>query len=410
MTRKRYIQTLLLAALTIWCCLVVSCSDTDDSGSGQIPDPTSPTIPTIPESSGEPLTVSGLTRGTGDEDINNENLSIWIMAVPTKLESDETEKTVQQGVVTYNGSWNSNVYVKNDRQYEIFGFLPYDIAESSSVDMENYSVSSTTINLNNMKSLSDEDVCMITGAITACPDSLEPADWLQRGSYYYQPLFLAEEANNNNHKRFGVRLLADHLYASVRFKIFVNSDYNARRTIKLREMKLTTPKVKATVNASITLNKSRGTTTPFTIAPGQVTIEPGQESTGLASLEVFKYDAGQEIKTAAAYTAMSDEDKANYINIKPGYFGAWLIDAWLNDNEDDLYLESTYDVYDKKGNLIRGGCTAKNRLTSKLVHTVSETEVPIKPGERVTITLTVNPTYLYVLSDPELDNPQVTLE
>ena len=387
MTHKRYIQTLLLAALTIWCCLVVSCSDTDDGG--QIPDST------IPEPSGEPLTVSGLTRGIGDEDINYEGLTLWIMAVPT----DHSD--VQSGMVSYNGpveggseiSWNSAIYVKNSKLYEMFGFIPADAAESSSITNTSYLEASLT--LNNLKPLSDQPVCLITGAIIACNDSLSPTDFLERGSYYYCPIYAQEKGGDN--QRYGVRLLADHLYASLKFNIYIDSEYNDRRTIKLKKMELTTEIGKATVNASITLDKTRCTPTPFAFDA-----TPTGTGTDLATVEVFTDDDGQEIKTATAYEAMNDEEKADYITINPGYFGAWLY--------DDLYLVSTYDVYDKKGNLIRKDCTAKNRLTSKLVRTVSDREVPIKPGEQVTINLTVNPTYLYVLSDPELDNPQVSIE
>ena len=387
MTHKRYIQTLLLTALTIWCCMVVSCSDTDDGG--QIPDPT------IPEPSGEPLTVSGLTRGPGDEDINYEGLTIWIMAVPT----DHSD--VQSGMVSYNGpveggseiSWNSAIYVKNSKLYEMFGYIPADAAESSSIT--NTSYSEATLSLNNLKPLSDQPVCLITGVIIACNDSLSPTDFLERGSYYYCPIYATEKGGDN--QRYGVRLLADHLYASVKFNIYIDSDYNDRRTIKLTKMELTTETGRATVDASIKLDKSRGTTTPF-----EFVATPTGTGDDLASIVIFGDDDGQEIKTASAYNDMSDEEKADYITINPGYFGAWLY--------DDLYLVSTYDVYDKKGNLIRKECTAKNRLRSKLVRTVSDEEIPIKAGERVTITLTVNPTYLYVLSDPELDNPQVTIE
>lgn len=385
MMQNRYILTWLLAALTSWCCLLASCSNADDDGQAPSPEPI-----------GDPLTVSGLTRGVGDNnDVNFDGLTIWMMAVPT---GPADGSSVQSGVISYNGSvesgteitWNSAIYVKNDKQYEMFGFIPADVAdETSSVTNTSYKEASLT--LNNLKPLSDKPVCLITGAINACNDSLSPTDYLARGSYYYQP--------RHNNDRYGVRLLADHLYASVKFYIFVNSEYNARRTIKLRKMELTTETGKATVNASIKLDKTRGTITPFAFDLNTLT----GSATETASVELFTDDEGQVIETESAYDKMSAEDKANYININPGYFGAWLY--------DDLYLVSTYDVYDKKGNLIREGCTAKNHLKSKLVSTVADKEVPIiKAGERIPINLIVNPTYLYVLSDPELDNPTISIE
>lgn len=79
--------------------------------------------------------------------------------------------------------------------------------------------------------------------------------------------------------------------------------------------------------------------------------------------------------------------------ISPIYFGDWL--------KNDLYLVSTYDVYDKKGNLTRENCTATNKLPS------SKTNIGI--GVQDSITLTVNPSYLYVLSDPDQD-PKVVIK
>jgi hypothetical protein len=386
MMQNRYIQTLLLAAVAAFGCLLVSCGDSGDTE--QVP---------VQEIVGDPLTVSGLTRGAGDDDVNYEGLTIWMMAVPT---GPADGSGVQAGVVSYNGpvegstdiSWNSAIYVKNDKQYEMFGFIPADAAETATIT--NTSYQEATLSLQNLKSVSDKDVCVLTGAIVACNDSLTPIDWLMRGRYYYHPIF---DGEGGDHNRYGVRLLADHLYASVKFNIYVNSDYNTRRTIKLTKMELTTETGMATVNASIKLYKTRNTTMPFEFVG-----KPTDSGTEKASVEVFTDDEGQEIKTTTAYSEMTDEEKANYITINPGYFGAWLY--------DDLYLVSTYDVYDKKGNLTRKGCTAKNHLKSKLVRTVSDTEVPIKAGERVTINFTVNPTYLYVLSEPELDNPTISIE
>ena len=65
----------------------------------------------------------------------------------------------------------------------------------------------------------------------------------------------------------------------------------------------------------------------------------------------------------------------------------------------NLTLVSTYDVYDSKDNLIRQNCTATNKLPN----------LEAIRGQRVLLNMTVNPTYLYVLSDPDLDNPTITI-
>ena len=66
---------------------------------------------------------------------------------------------------------------------------------------------------------------------------------------------------------------------------------------------------------------------------------------------------------------------------------------------NNLTLVTTYDVYDSKGNLIRQGCMATNKLPN----------LNAVRGQRVLLNMTVNPTYLYVLSDPDLDSPTIKI-
>ena len=81
----------------------------------------------------------------------------------------------------------------------------------------------------------------------------------------------------------------------------------------------------------------------------------------------------------------------------------------MTDVADNLVLQCTYDVYDKNvttehldGNLVRANCVAENKLP--------ENRVKAEVNQRTLLTITVNPTYLYVLSEPDLDNPTITIE
>ena len=78
-----------------------------------------------------------------------------------------------------------------------------------------------------------------------------------------------------------------------------------------------------------------------------------------------------------------------------------------------LILTSTYDVYDTNitpehpdGNLVRKDCSATNTLV--LSDLFSE-QTESKRGWRYKVDLTITPTYLYVMSDPDLDNPTVVV-
>ena len=72
-----------------------------------------------------------------------------------------------------------------------------------------------------------------------------------------------------------------------------------------------------------------------------------------------------------------------------------------------FYLRSTYNVYDLKGNLVREGCEAVNTIDLRSLFKITATQ--LQRGHMYSVTLTVNPTYLYVLSEPDLDNPTVKI-
>ena len=64
-----------------------------------------------------------------------------------------------------------------------------------------------------------------------------------------------------------------------------------------------------------------------------------------------------------------------------------------------LTLTTTYDVYDTKQNL--GERTSENKIDFNMAE--------VRPGQEKDIVLTVKPTYLYILSEYDADNPTITL-
>ena len=96
---------------------------------------------------------------------------------------------------------------------------------------------------------------------------------------------------------------------------------------------------------------------------------------------------------------VSNTDESKLVKVD-GYF------APVADVANSLILECKYDVYDKKvtqdrpyGNLVRQNCEATNKLPSLVA----------RLNQLTSLTLTVNPTYLYILSDPDMDNPTITI-
>ena len=77
----------------------------------------------------------------------------------------------------------------------------------------------------------------------------------------------------------------------------------------------------------------------------------------------------------------------------------------------NFVLKTTYDVYDKdtsvkpEGNLIRKDCVAENIINPNKVAGFPS----LRAGELFTVKLLIQPTFLYMLSEPDLDNPTITI-
>ena len=71
-----------------------------------------------------------------------------------------------------------------------------------------------------------------------------------------------------------------------------------------------------------------------------------------------------------------------------------------------LIVTSRYDVYDTKNNLIRQNCEATNAIPLSLFPHQEQ----FSRGTRYTVNMTIEPTYLYMLSEPDLDNPSITID
>ena len=270
--------------------------------------------------------------------------------------------------------------------YYLYGYMPHDKSITSTVSVlteegKTAYQHGAVLTLTNVPTVSSADFCVMVGAINgynngypALSEDYEITG-LKRGSFQYVATG-GESAKNY------VFLLFDHLFSALRLQMRVQGDYNALRTIKLKELKLKTYKgttaTKKKTDVTITIEANGDGNDPITY----VTFTPRGTETEAGSM--FTSEAGFELNE-------------NYQEFT-GHF--------MPQGVNKIILESTYDVYDKKGNLVRQGCTATNTLNLSMFS--GQTEA--KRGCRYTIDLTINPTYLYVMSDPDLDNPTVKVE
>ena len=282
--------------------------------------------------------------------------------------------------------------------YYIYGLVPYNAAE---VTM-NYSGSSyadgAEMTLSGLGGAMSQDPCIVVGAkhgiirddeTTPVPNV--PTTYKMKAGDFSCHFGVSSASIDKNY----LFLLFQHLYAALRFRFRVDDDYASLRKINLKSLELLAYSDAACqrrikyVNATVTLQAnadgSSPISTPIVFTPEIVENDdknPARIFSGDEPIPSGRYGEGEEHAGELKYT-----DCLGFVSNVNGY----------------LLLKSTYDVYDKHDNLIRKGCEAKNVIDPNTVFQTSG----LNGGSIYTLNLTIQPTYLYVLSEPDLDNPSL---
>lgn len=305
--------------------------------------------------------------------------------------------------------------VKGD--YYVYGFIPRDAARDAELALlsgESTYEKGAVLTIRGLSPVTPTDVCAIIGAregfmVKDGEDDIyydgKYTDTNSNGAYdagtdtrhdRLRPGCFDFEIKSGNNYLF---LLFDHLYTALRFRFKLGTVYHGLRDVVLKKVELKATGVKASYDATITLRANDSETMPI---EGNVTFTPVGETVmdyvtifdgkGLADTETGYVIDGLKLKagdTDGAYTS---------------FMGGFVPD----DSHRTFTLRSTYDVYDKKGNLVRKNCTAENEL--KDVQTILDAPVVLERGMYYSINLSVEPTFLYMLSEPDLNDPTVVVE
>ncbi len=263
---------------------------------------------------------------------------------------------VIEGVFKYAGgsSWTAQIKLKSgEHSFRLYGIMPDDATVTKS--LVSYGNTGGSIQLENLAPVSKNDYCVVTGVRQVASETdYTPA---VRGNFSF-----TYKSNRENY----INLLFEHLCARLVFRMNVAADYAALRTIKVRRMQLEVPGASqfktvvilddnvgiSSVNYNLT-ETNKGT---LTFMEGETTLTT--DLTDVASVQVIPHS-----------TVLSG-----------------------------LTLITEYDVYDKQGNKV-----AERTATNKLVEPLAE----LQRAEERTLSVTVDPSYLYVLS--EQDPPAVVI-
>ena len=280
---------------------------------------------------------------------------------------------------TLDNRWQASVDIKDGQTYYVYGFMPREEADRASVTaLDGNFANGATLSIENMNTLTSADVSVIVGVKgdhSAMPPNIQDVG-IRLGQFLYQG-----SAEHNN-----IYLLLKHLYSGLHFKVQIDSEYAKLRTIVVRRMTLSSAETIATkINLSVTLAANDEGTDPLV---GSVTYTPVGTSMGTATNTMYP---------------RSDTDTGFEVPVQtPESF----LSCFAPGNCHSFNVTTVYDVYDKKGNLVRQGCQAVNAIDAVKLQVIES----LKAGEVYTIRMLVKPTYLYVLSEPDLDNPDFSVE
>jgi hypothetical protein len=314
----------------------------------------------VPKGKGNTLQIVGFTRA-GDTTPADNAYS------PLMLYFYSEEDNVQPGQFFYNNNiWKSAVEVTAGHKYSVYGYAP---ATGGTCTYSSVNHDGAKLTISDLTTVNAEDVCILVG-VQQLESSTAEKD-IRLGKFDF------EGQSGQNY----INVLVDHIYASLQCQFKVDATYNAIRSIHVKKLELKTTLTYPTGKMTVSLASNETKTNPITSLEWD--LDDGEPRD---SITIFETNTNvPEIVLGTDWSA-------------PFGLGCYVPDT---DVTGGMTLITTYDIYDRKGNLIRQDCKASNQVANLLAgHT---------RGQRVTLRINVAPTYLYQLSDPDLDNPEFTV-
>ncbi len=249
--------------------------------------------------------------------------------------------TAPRYTVSWNGSAFSTSLALETGDYKFYGYAPQQNEAS-------FNNTNKTLTIRNIPGLSDKDMMVIK----SCSTKVESTDI---------------------GKNKTVSLQMDHLMAKITPYFYINSEYNKLRDIHIKSVTFSLDDAK-TFKANVTYTVSLYETEWSIINENQ-------------SQSVNLYSAPSNVKTFLTTSSSTGVQSYGQCYIVPSQNGQDIT---------NLKMTVTYDVYDKKQQLVRSNETATNKVVVKVGGT---TKTQLEAGNNYKLNIQIIPTYLYVLSD-----------
>ena len=378
-TQERFIigkkKTMMTEKLTyrwLWSCLVAGglllLSGCSGGSSGD----------DVPPSEQSYLQLGAVTRTNGAIKIPNDanpasSIQLFLATLTPTNENPNLYTMVERTYAYSNGQWSSNTpfIVKEETPYYLYGYMSSSssISATQSAPDGDYSKGIDLL-FTGLPAITSEDICVLVGVQRVEALSSEMPT-VTEGQYGFRTGIKGKNYLN---------LLMAHLYSKLSVSFKIDSAYAELRSIRLKEVKLTS---KYADGASVTLNLRSGQ------GIGSPTFPSGSEGAVDHIVTLLNLsDAEKVLDKTLGNTALALD--------LPAYCRPMGMEGTYN-----LTLTTKYDVYDTKNQNL-GERTSENKIQFQAAE--------LRPGIEKVMVLTVKPTYLYVLSEYDADNPTITLE
>ena len=327
-----------------------------------------------------------LTRAlTGDYSPYNSGSRQTILAYA--VNSDETSQIVS-GVFSPSsaGGWRSTLEVEAEKSYYVYSYT--SLPGATGYNLNFTSPDDVNLTFSGLSLISGTDPMVSTAAagkfLVDDPDGSEYPE-LTDGSFS-----IGQVNTPANDKSTKVFLAMKHLYAKATLSIKVDSKYNELRTIKVKQVSVSTT-AGGTLPGTHKINFRKNTDIAQLVKDQNTSVSNDTQT----SVDILRGESSS--------VQFDNPDTKDCVTLLPetlkefGWF-TFLPATYLGGSNPNLSITVTYDVYDKSDPavLLRQDQTVTNgnilrKLTSGGV-----------AGNNYRIKLTVNPTYLIVLSNTDV--------
>ena len=336
------------------------------------------TILPVISSSVETTVQTRALAGYSEFTVDKQALAANAIAFNAQTDERVTAQDKQGIFAPLSEGWRSTVEVEPSYKYNLYTYSR-NMPTATTPTFAYGSASNVSLTFNGLYLITETDpLAGVAAAGASLPaNNVAPANYpeLTKGSFSLGTIPAAAQDGST----FKAFLALDHLYSKVTLSFRIDQTYSNLREVRIKDVQIKIDQGTLTGNHKYTFFDQQLTlATPATIGGGTLSIDlfDGTNATAQPNENEDFITLTTELREFGHYY---------FLPISP---------------TPAMYLEVTYDIYDLKGKPVRENQTAQNK---NLFAAISYNGGTAAAGTNYKVNVLVSPTYLYQLSDDDLE-------